>query len=105
MAARFVVATSSMRSGLFVSSARYLQGEMHEVGCQICCEFLSYHHRGVAAGILAILELYFVRFLFICLGMDAATSMGTTCVNIFIATFQLCAISAGLLADKVLGEL
>ena len=45
-----------------------------------------------------------MRFLFICFGMDAATSLGTTVVNIFMAGSQLCAISAGLLADKVLGE-
>lgn len=49
------------------------------------------------------LELYFIRFLFVCFETERATSLGTTSVNVYIAVYQICAISAGVLADKVIG--
>ena len=57
----------------------------------------------MSAGLQAVLELYFVDYLFVCSGTQRATSLGTTSVNIYIAIYQLCAISAGFLADKVIG--
>lgn len=60
-------------------------------------------YRYVASGLQAVLELYFVRFLFVCLGARHRTSLGTTCTNVYIALYQVCAISAGILADKLIG--
>lgn len=61
-------------------------------------------YRYVSAGLQAVLELYFVHYLFVCSGSKRASSLGTTCVNVYIAIYQLCAISAGFLADKVIGK-
>ena len=55
-------------------------------------------------GLQAVLKLYFVHYLFVCSGTKRATSLATTCVNIFLTITEGCAISAGLLADKVIGE-
>ena len=60
-------------------------------------------YRYVSAGLQAVLELYFVRFLFVCL--EGRTSLATTSTNVYIALYQVCAISAGILADKIIGEL
>jgi len=49
-----------------------------------------------------VLELYFVRFLFVC--MEGRTSLATTSTNVYIALYQVCAISAGFLADKLIGK-
>lgn len=49
------------------------------------------------------LEFYFVHYLFVCSGTERATSLGTTSVNVYIAIYQVSAISAGILADKVIG--
>ena len=66
--------------------------------------FLSRLHRYVSAGLQAVLELYFVRYLYVCSGSERATSLGTTSVNSYIAIYQLAAISAGFLADKIFGK-
>ena len=52
------------------------------------------------------LELYFARFLFVCVsgGYKKANQLSTASVNIYIALNQICALSAGFLADKVLGK-
>ncbi len=50
------------------------------------------------------MELYFVRYLYVCSGSERATSLGTTSVNVYIAIYQLAAISAGFLADKIFGK-
>ncbi len=44
-----------------------------------------------------------MRFLFVCL--EERTSLATTATNVYIALYQVCAISAGLLADKLIGML
>ena len=49
------------------------------------------------------LEFFFIHYLYICSGSERATSLSTTSVNVYIAIYQLCAISAGFLADKVIG--
>ncbi len=64
------------------------------------CLLCSY----AAAGLQAVLELYFVTFLYICLRKDRASSLATTTVNVYIAIYQLCALSGGFLADKVIGK-
>ena len=56
------------------------------------------------AGLQAVLELYFVRFLYVCLGVERATSLSTACVNICISINLLAGISAGILADKIIGS-
>ena len=43
-------------------------------------------------------------YLYVCSGEERATRLSTTSVNIYIAIYQLSAISAGLLADKLLGK-
>ena len=55
-------------------------------------------------GIQAVLdsELYFAPFLYVCSGVSRAKKLSTTSVNIYIALYQLCALSAGFLADKIL---
>ena len=58
-------------------------------------------HSYSATGLQAVLELYFLRFLFVCSGNRKALS--TAGVNVFIAIYQLCALSAGFLADRVIG--
>ena len=58
----------------------------------------------MSAGLQAVLELYFVRFLYVCSGEERATSLSTTSVNVYIAIYQLSAISAGFLADKIFGR-
>ena len=63
-----------------------------------------HHHSYVSAGLQAVLEFYFVHFLYVCSGTERATSLGTTSVNVYIAIYQLCAISAGILADKLIGN-
>lgn len=52
------------------------------------------------------LELYFARFLFVCVsgGYKRANQLSTASVNIYIALNQISALSAGFLADKVLGK-
>ena len=55
-------------------------------------------------GLQAVLELYFAPFLYICSGVSRAKKLSTTSVNIYIALYQLCALSAGFLADKIFGE-
>lgn len=55
-------------------------------------------------GLQAVLELFFVRFLYVCLPKQRGAKLGTTSVNIYIAVYQTCALSAGFLADKVLGN-
>jgi hypothetical protein len=57
----------------------------------------------VSAGLQAVLEFYFVHYLYVCSGTKRATSLGTTSVNVYITIYQLCAISAGILADKIIG--
>lgn len=54
-----------------------------------------------ATGLQAVLELYFLHFLFICSGRRKALS--TAGVNVYIAIYQLCALTAGFLADRVIG--
>ncbi|XP_064405778.1 solute carrier family 15 member 1-like isoform X1 [Halichondria panicea] len=53
-------------------------------------------------GLQAVLELYFTRFLFVCL--TQADQLGTAAVNVYIALYQICALSAGFLADRILGN-
>ncbi len=60
--------------------------------------FFSYS----GTGLQAVLELYFTRFLFVCL--TQADQLGTAAVNVYIALYQICALSAGFLADRILGE-
>ena len=55
-------------------------------------------------GLQAVLELYFAPFLYVCSGVSRAKKLSTTSVNIYIALYQLCALSAGFLADKIFGE-
>ena len=55
-------------------------------------------------GLQAVLELYFAPFLYVCSGVSRAKKLSTTSVNVYIAVYQLCALSAGFLADKVFGE-
>ena len=55
-------------------------------------------------GLQAVLELYFAPFLYVCSGVSRAKQLSTTSVNVYIAVYQLCALSAGFLADKVLGN-
>jgi hypothetical protein len=55
-------------------------------------------------GLQAVLELYFAPFLYVCSGISRAKKLSTTSVNIYIALYQLCALSAGFLADKIFGE-
>ena len=52
-------------------------------------------------GLQAVLELYFAYFLYVC--SSRKFSLSTTSVNVYIAVYQLCAIPAGFLADRVLG--
>ena len=56
-----------------------------------------------ATGLQSVLELYFTRFLYVCTGKHRQ-SLSTTSVNVYIALYQLCAISSGFLADKVIGQ-
>ena len=58
--------------------------------------------RYVSAGLQAVLELYFRQYLYICVGTKRK-SLGTSSTNVYIAIYQLAAISAGILADKVIG--
>ena len=55
-------------------------------------------------GLQAVLELYFAPFLYVCSNVSRAKKLSTTSVNVYIAVYQLCALSAGFLADKVFGE-
>ena len=55
-------------------------------------------------GLQAVLELYFAPFLYVCSNVSRAKTLSTTSVNVYIAVYQLCALSAGFLADKVFGE-
>lgn len=45
-----------------------------------------------------------MHYLYVCSSTEQATSLGTTSVNVYIAIYQLCAISAGILADKIIGN-
>lgn len=55
-----------------------------------------------ASGVQAVLEIYFVDFLFVC--SSDANSLSTMCVNIFIACWLVAALPAGILADYCLGN-
>ena len=61
-------------------------------------------HSYSGTGLQAVLELYFAPFLYVCSGISRAKKLSTTSVNIYIALYQLCALSAGFLADKIFGE-
>ena len=61
-------------------------------------------HSYSGTGLQAVLELYFAPFLYVCSGVSRAKKLSTTSVNIYIALYQLCALSAGFLADKIFGE-
>ena len=53
-------------------------------------------------GLTAVLELFFAQFLFVC--YNNATSLASSGVNVFLAIVQVCGLSGGFLADKVIGE-
>ena len=48
------------------------------------------------------LEIYLIRFLLVC--SRKSSSLGTTFFNLYVAIYQLCSISGGLAADKLLGK-
>lgn len=48
------------------------------------------------------LELFCAQFLFVC--YHNATSLASSGVNVFLAIVQVCGLSGGFLADKVIGE-
>ena len=56
----------------------------------------------VGSGLQAVLEIYLIRFLLVC--SRKSSSLGTTFFNFYVAIYQLCSISGGLAADKILGE-
>jgi len=56
----------------------------------------------VSSGLQAVLEIYLIRFLLVC--SRKASSVGTTFFNLYVALYQLCGISGGLAADKLLGK-
>lgn len=58
-------------------------------------------HSYSVTGLQAVLELYFAYFLYVC--FSRKFSLSTTSVNVYIAVYQLCALTAGFLADRVLG--
>lgn len=62
--------------------------------------FFSY----AAAGLQAVLELYFSTFLYVCSKPDHAVRLASTSVNVYIAVYQICALLGGYLADRVLGK-
>ncbi len=62
----------------------------------------EWYHSYSGTGLQAVLEIYFSRFLFVCLSQ--ADQLSTAAVNVYIALYQICALSAGFLADRVLGE-
>ena len=55
------------------------------------------------AGIIAILEFYFTRFLYVCLE-GISVGLGTASVNIIIGLNQMSGLLGGILADRVLGQ-
>lgn len=56
----------------------------------------------MSSGLQAVLEIYLIRFLLVC--SRKSSSLGTTFFNLYVALYQLCSISGGLAADKLLGE-
>ena len=56
----------------------------------------------VGSGLQAVLEIYLIRFLLVC--SRKSSSLGTTFFNLYVAIYQLCSISGGLAADKLLGK-
>lgn len=62
----------------------------------------SLHCSFANVGLTAVLELFFAQFLFVC--YHNATSLASSVVNVFLAIVQVCGLSGGLLADKVIGE-
>jgi dipeptide/tripeptide permease len=53
-------------------------------------------------GLTAVLEIYFTRFLFVC--DHNAKDLATSSTNIYLALTQICAITAGFFADKLIGN-
>ncbi|XP_065898332.1 solute carrier family 15 member 3-like isoform X2 [Dysidea avara] len=56
----------------------------------------------VSSGLQAVLEIYLIRFLLVC--SNRSSHLGTTIFNLYVATYQLCSITGGLAADKLLGN-
>lgn len=81
-----------------VLHALFSAGSKSYFSCFLYSSWFSYS----ATGLQAVLELYFLWFLFICAGKRK--SLSTAGVNVFIAIYQLCALTAGFLADKIIGK-
>ena len=65
--------------------------------------FFFFPHSYSVAGMIAILEFYFARFLYVCLG-SIDVGLGTASVNIIIGLNQVSGLLGGVLADRVLGQ-
>ena len=67
-----------------------------------CALYELYLCSYVSSGLQAVLEIYLIRFLLVC--SNRSSHLGTTIFNLYVATYQLCSITGGLAADKLLGE-
>ena len=65
---------------------------------------INYTVLSAASGVQAILELYFVNFLFVCSTRDGAEMLSTIAVNIFIAFMLFAALPGGVFGDYCLGN-